>query len=207
MGVSSPQSQLVSCSIMFLMFHEGRIPPAGGGRLLSGGQPEIASVPVDHVHQAQSQTCIPTNWTELIDLIRFIFSAKLNELIQSLFRVSWLATESIRFHKVGDWVDWLWGTGMIKWIDLTKNIPKQGQWNRRFSKNDQQIHWINWLIESLIHCFDLIGSIHMYLLSSMIEFIGIFKLYRFIVIESIRFHIFHDWIDLAWVVYRSARST
>ena len=27
--------------------HEGRIPPAGGGHLLSGGQPEAASVPVD----------------------------------------------------------------------------------------------------------------------------------------------------------------
>ena len=32
---------------------ERRIPPAGGGRLLSGGQPEAASVPVDDVHQAQ----------------------------------------------------------------------------------------------------------------------------------------------------------
>ena len=34
--------------------HEGLIPPAGGGRLLSGGQPEAASVPVDDVHQARS---------------------------------------------------------------------------------------------------------------------------------------------------------
>ena len=34
--------------------HEGRIPPAGGGRLLSGGLPEVASVPVDDVHRARS---------------------------------------------------------------------------------------------------------------------------------------------------------
>ena len=33
--------------------HEGRIPPAGGGCLLLGGQPEAATVPVDDVHQAQ----------------------------------------------------------------------------------------------------------------------------------------------------------
>ena len=34
--------------------HEGRIPPAGGGRILSGGQPKATSVPVDDVHQARS---------------------------------------------------------------------------------------------------------------------------------------------------------
>ena len=39
--------------------HEGRIPLAGGGRPLSGGQPEAASVPVDEdtsfpVHQTRS---------------------------------------------------------------------------------------------------------------------------------------------------------
>ena len=34
--------------------HEERIPPAGGGRLLSGGQLESAFAPVDDVHQARS---------------------------------------------------------------------------------------------------------------------------------------------------------
>ena len=35
-----------------------------------------------------------------------------------LFQVSWLVIETIHFHK-GDWVDWLWATGMIEsfhWI-------------------------------------------------------------------------------------------
>ena len=36
--------------------HEGRIPPAGSGCLLSGGQPEATSVPVDDVHQARRRS-------------------------------------------------------------------------------------------------------------------------------------------------------
>ena len=34
--------------------YEERIPPAGGGPLLSGGHPEAASVPLDGVHQVRS---------------------------------------------------------------------------------------------------------------------------------------------------------
>ena len=71
-----------------------------------------------------NRTCIPIYSTELINLNRFIFSAKLIELIHFLFWVSWLVTVSIRFHKVSDWVDWLCGTGMIESIELIQNIPR-----------------------------------------------------------------------------------
>ena len=42
-------------------------------------------------------------WVDWFESIHF--PAKLSDLIQFLFQVSWLVTESIPFHKVGDWVD------------------------------------------------------------------------------------------------------
>ena len=125
-------------------------------------------------HLSEEQTCIPINSTELVDLNRFLLSAKLIELIQFLFQVSWLVTESICFLKVGDWVDWLWGTGIIDSIELMQNIPKKvneipkkGQRNGRLSKKGQNIYWTDWLIwlNHLSHSFDVIESIHMYLLT------------------------------------------
>ena len=70
------------------------------------------------------------NW--LIWMDSFFFFAKLIELIQLLFQASWLVTEAIRFHKVGDWVDWLWATGMSESIQLMQKNAKKGQRNRRF---------------------------------------------------------------------------
>ena len=70
----------------------------------------------------QDQTRIAINSTELIDLNWFIFAAKLIELIRLLFHVSWLVTESIRFHKVGDLVDCIWRTCMIESSEFIQNF-------------------------------------------------------------------------------------
>ena len=125
------------------------------------------------------------DWVDWLESIRF--SEKLTESIQFLF-VSWLVTESIRFHKVDGWVDLIWGPGMIESIELIQNIPKKvneierfpekdqrkrtfsqkGQRNKRYSKKvNIPICWVDWLIwlNHLSHSFDLIESIHMYILS------------------------------------------
>ena len=48
-------------------------------------------------------------------------------------------TESIRIHRVGDWVDWLGATGMIESIELIQNIPKQVNEIERFPKKVNEI--------------------------------------------------------------------
>ena len=85
-----------------------------------------------------------------------------------------------------------------------RTFSKKGKRNRRFSKNAniyiELIYWFDWII-----WVTLLTWVDSYVLSNVIELIGIFNLYRFMVTESIRFYIllhFHI-IDLAWVVYRS----
>ena len=75
-----------------------------------------------------------------------------------------------------------------------------------------QNFWDTLYIELLIDLIESFESflwrdwVDSYALSSMIEFIGIFKFYRFMWAESIHFHILPataELIDLAWVVYKS----
>ena len=66
---------------------------------------------------------------------------------------------------------------MIESIELIQNIPqkgqlnrtfsKKGQRNRRFSRKGQHVCWVDWLIrlKHLSQSFDLIESIHMYLVT------------------------------------------
>ena len=129
------------------------------------------------------------NWVDWF--ASFHFSANLIELIRFLLLVSWLVTQSTRFHKIGDWVDCLWVTVIIESIELIQHLPKKvnkiegfqkGQQNRRFSKK------VN-------------------VLSNMNELIGIL-LYRSMVIESTYFHILSR---LNWLIchesYESLIST
>ena len=81
-------------------------------------------------------------------------------------------TESIRSHKVGDWVEWLWGTDMTESIELIQNIPKnvneikhfpkKVNENERFPKKINEVEdfpkkgqhrnilsWLNYSMESL----------------------------------------------------------
>ena len=98
------------------------------------------------------------DWADWFETMQF--SAKLTELIQLLFQVSCSVTESIRFHKVVDWVGWLWGTGMIDLIELIQNIPKKANEFERFPKNVNEIesfsknqHILSWLTD-LIESFE-----------------------------------------------------
>ena len=143
------------------------------------------------------QTCMPINSIELIDLNRFIFSAKLIELIQFLLQASCSMIESIRFHKVGDWADLLWASGVIEPIQLIKNA-------KRTNEIDGFPKKVNNLLSSLI---DLIESFGLFLcvywvgpcvLSNMIALIDIFKLYRLMVIESIHFRILPRLSSFIW---------
>ena len=170
---------------------------------------------IDHSFYSLHQTCVPIKWTALIDLNQFIFFAKLIELIQFLSQVGWLVTESIRFHKVADLVDWLWGTGTIESIELIRNIPKNVNEIKAFpkkvnasQKRSAKLNVFQKKASIYIELIDFIESfesflwldwVDSYVLSNMIELIGIFKLRRFVVIESIHFHILPR---LNWLIWR-----
>ena len=127
------------------------------------------------------QTCIPINSIELIDLNRFMFSAKLIDLIQFLFQVSWLVIESICFHNVGDWVDWLWNTKLKIFQEKVNKI----------------LSWMIYLIELFDNSCEFVEPVHTYLVT-WLNWLNIFKLYRFMVIESIHFHILSRLNWLFW---------
>ena len=48
-------------------------------------------------------------------------------------------TESIRFHRIGDWVDRFLGTGLIESIELIQNIQKRSTKSNDFSGKVNEI--------------------------------------------------------------------
>ena len=66
------------------------------------------------------------------------------------------------------------------------------------------IYWVDWLIwlNHLSHSFDL--WVDSYILSNMPELIGIFKLYRVVVTESIHFPI---WPRLSWLIWHESYTS
>ena len=138
------------------------------------------------------------SWLIWID----IFSARLTESIQFLFQVNCLVTESIRFHKVGDWVDWLFEVWLsqLNWFKIPQkaneieHFPKRSTKSNVFQKRPTKYRIFQKKVNIHIELIDLIESfgsffwldwVDSYVLSNIIELIDIFELYRFMVIESI----------------------
>ena len=69
----------------------------------------------------------------------FFFRKKWLNRFSFFFQVRWLVTESIRFYKAGDWVDWLWETVMTESIELIPNIPKNVDEIEHFPKKINEI--------------------------------------------------------------------
>ena len=70
-------------------------------------------------------TCIPINSIEFIDFNRFIF-CKIDWIDSVPFTSELIGDWVNCFHKVGDWADWLWasGIGMTESMQLIQNILK-----------------------------------------------------------------------------------
>ena len=107
---------------------------------------------------ASVQTCMLIN---SIELNQFTFFWKLIKLIQFLFHASWLVVDSIRFHKVGDWVDWLWVTDMIESIQMIPKILKKVNEIEGFPKK-KSAYILSWLI-------DLVDWIILFILASWLS--------------------------------------
>ena len=98
------------------------------------------------------QTCTPINSTELIDLNRFIFFPQ-NWLhwFSSLSKwVDWWLSQFL-FHKVGDWVDWLWETCMIESLELIQNLLQKINEIECFPKESTYTHikligWVGFIL-------------------------------------------------------------
>ena len=48
--------------------------------------------------------------------------------------LNWFSSFSKSFSWIGDWVNWLWGIGMIEWIELIQNITSEVYEIERFPK-------------------------------------------------------------------------
>ena len=111
-----------------------------------------------------------------------------------------------------DWINWIdskYPKKRSKKLNVspkksTKSNVFQKSERNRFSKKGQHIYWLDWLLwlNHLSHSFDLIESIHV--LSNMIELIGVSKLYRFMVIESMHFHILPL---LNWLIWHESYTS
>ena len=101
------------------------------------------------------------DWVDWSESILF-FSQKLVELIQFLSQVSWLVTESIRFHKEGDWVDWIWGTAvpqrtvcLYDWINwIYWKYPKKVNEIKRFPEKVNEIEAFSEKVKIYIELID-----------------------------------------------------
>ena len=95
----------------------------------------LATSTVMSTIQATSLYTNQLDWVDWFESTRF--SAKLIGLIQFLFQVNWMVIESIRFHEVVDWVDWLWATGMIESVQSFQKILKRSTEMKVFQKKSR----------------------------------------------------------------------
>ena len=117
-------------------------------------------------------------------------------------------TESIEFEGL------VW-FNQLNWLKIPQkrstksNFSKKSQQNRLFEKGQRNrlpktsTCILSWLIDSieLFESFFLFGWVDSKVLSNMLELIGIFKLYRFVVIELIHFHILPR---LKWLIWHES---
>ena len=80
-----------------------------------------------------------------------------------------------------------------------EGFPKNST-NLKVYRKTSAKYWVNWLIwlNHLSYSCEFIESVHMNLLTWLNEWINIFKLYRFMVIESLHFHILPRLNRLIW---------
>ena len=100
------------------------------------------------------------DWVDWFESIHF-FSTELIEMVQFIFQGSSLMIESIRFHKVSEWVDWIWVTDMMESIQLIKKMFQKVNEFEIFPKR-LTIYWVDrWIrLNYLSYSCELIGPVH-----------------------------------------------